>query len=124
MPRVNHFELPADNPERAIEFYRKVFGWQIQEWGDQHNYWLVKTGDSPQMGINGAIAKREDTPATTLTIGVENADDYADKIRASGGKVLTAKLTIPKIGYMYYCEDTEGTSFGIIQPDMSVGKGT
>jgi predicted enzyme related to lactoylglutathione lyase len=29
MPRVNHFAIPADAPERAIHFYEEVFGWHF-----------------------------------------------------------------------------------------------
>ena len=31
--RVMYFELPADDPKRAIAFYEKVFGWTITKWG-------------------------------------------------------------------------------------------
>ena len=29
---IVHFEIPADNPERATQFYRELFGWEIQKW--------------------------------------------------------------------------------------------
>jgi len=32
MPRVIHFEIVADNPERAMKFYEKVFGWEFNKW--------------------------------------------------------------------------------------------
>ena len=32
MPRVIHFEIPADNPDRAVQFYSNVFGWTFQKW--------------------------------------------------------------------------------------------
>ena len=32
MSRVIHFEIPAGDPERAANFYRKVFGWKIEKW--------------------------------------------------------------------------------------------
>jgi predicted enzyme related to lactoylglutathione lyase len=48
MPRIIHFELPADNPERAVEFYSKVFGWKMQKWEGPTEYWLVSTGDAGQ----------------------------------------------------------------------------
>ncbi len=32
MPRVVHFEIHADDPERAVRFYKKVFGWKIEKW--------------------------------------------------------------------------------------------
>ncbi len=31
MPRVVHFEIAVDNPQRAIDFYTKVFGWKVEK---------------------------------------------------------------------------------------------
>ncbi|MGZ7109599.1 MAG: VOC family protein, partial [Methanobacterium sp.] len=30
MSKVIHFEIPAEDPERAIKFYEDVFGWKIE----------------------------------------------------------------------------------------------
>src|SRR5436309_10564741 len=30
---VVHFEIPANEPERAAKFYRELFGWEISRWG-------------------------------------------------------------------------------------------
>ena len=43
MPRVIHFEILADDPERAVKFYRKVFGWKIKKWKDPADHWHVTT---------------------------------------------------------------------------------
>ena len=59
MNRVVHFELPADNPDRAVDFYKKVFGWQIQKWPGPQDYWLVTTGADGEPGINGGILRRQ-----------------------------------------------------------------
>ena len=32
MGRLIQFEIHAEDPERAAEFYREVFGWGIQKW--------------------------------------------------------------------------------------------
>ena len=32
MLRVVHFEINADDPERVVKFYQKVFGWKIEKW--------------------------------------------------------------------------------------------
>ena len=29
MPKIVHFEIPADDPQRAGAFYRHVLGWEI-----------------------------------------------------------------------------------------------
>ncbi len=44
MPRPIHFEIPADDPDRAIAFYRDVFGWKFQKWEGPMPYWLITTG--------------------------------------------------------------------------------
>ena len=35
MPRPIHFEIHAENPERAMQFYRTLFGWEFNQWAGQ-----------------------------------------------------------------------------------------
>jgi len=121
MPRVVHFEFPADDPQRATRFYATVFGWKIEKWAGPQDYWLISTGPDNQPGINGAVMRRQPPLATTVvnTMDVPSVDDFTKKIAASGGKVLTPKMAIPGVGYMAYCQDTEGNTFGIMQADKS-----
>jgi predicted enzyme related to lactoylglutathione lyase len=124
MPRVIHFELSADDPERAVKFYDEVFGWKAQKWEGPQSYWLLTTGDEGQPGIDGGLMKRSDNPlpssSATNTIDVPSVDEYAEKIKGSGGKVVMPKSALPGIGYLAYCEDTEGNIFGIMEFDPSV----
>ncbi len=120
MPRVIHFEINADQPERAVKFYSDVFGWKIQNWGGPVDYWLASTGEQGQPGIDGAITKRMDPTATTVnTISVPSLEDFMAKVAEKGGKVITPKMAIPGVGYFAYCKDTEGNTFGIMQEDSS-----
>jgi predicted enzyme related to lactoylglutathione lyase len=119
MPRVVHFEIHADNPDRAVEFYSKVFGWKIEKWQGPIDYWLVTTGDEKKPGINGAIMRRMNEGNTWNTIDVLSVDEFVRMIVRAGGKVVQEKTTIPGVGYMAYCEDTEGNVFGIMQDDSS-----
>lgn len=119
MPRVIHFEIPADKVDRAVKFYSDVFGWKIEKWGPQ-DYWLIKTGEEGQPGIDGALMKREaPTTSTVNTVAVPLLDEYLTKVTKSGGKVITSKTTIPGVGYFAYCQDTEGNTFGVLQGDES-----
>ncbi len=119
MAKVVHFEINADRPKRAIEFYEKVFGWKIKSWGGPMDYWLVDAGPKKAMGINGAIMKREDPKASVyITIGVKSLDESLKKILKNGGKQVTKKSPIPGIGYFAYVKDTEGNVIGILEPDM------
>ena len=81
MPRVVHFELPADDPQRAVGFYEKVFGWTITKWEGPFDYWLVTTGSDDELGINGAITPRMvPEQVTTDTIGVECVDNSLKRL--------------------------------------------
>jgi predicted enzyme related to lactoylglutathione lyase len=118
MPRVIHFDISADQPERAVKFYTEVFGWKIQKWEGPMDYWLVYTGEGP--GIDGGLSKRMSPSDTTInTIGVPSIDEYTTKIEKSGGKVVMPKTAIPGIGWFASCKDTEGNTFGIMQEDSS-----
>jgi len=113
-----HFEIAADDPERASAFYRDVFGWDIKKWeGGAVEYWLVMTGEEGP-GINGGIMKRMDPELTTINfVAVESYDQYRDKVLASGGTEMKPKMNVPGVGDIGYYRDTEGNIFGIIQPE-------
>lgn len=118
MPRIIHFEIPADDPKRAVEFYRKVFGWKLDKWGEM-DYWLAMTGKEGEPGIDGAITTRAQVASTVNTISVPSIDDFTQKILKAGGKVVQPKMPIPGVGYFAYCMDTEGNLFGIMQADTT-----
>ena len=115
MPRVIHFELPADEPERAVRFYEMVFGWKISKWDGPMDYWLVMTGEEGAPGIDGAISPRDAGATVTYVIDVPSADEYVGKVLSAGGTVVLPKHEVPGVGYLAYCTDTEGNIFGIMQ---------
>ena len=119
MPRVVHFEIGADDPQRAVAFYRDVFGWDFQKWDGPMDYWMVKTGPDGQMGINGGICDRQGQVGHVNTIDVPSVDVFAERILAGGGKVVMPKQPIPGIGFLAYCQDTEGYTFGIMEFDRA-----
>lgn len=119
MPRVVHFEIPAEKPERAVKFYEMVFGWKIEKWAGPFPYWLVTTGEDKEPGINGAIMEKGNFQTTVNTIGVASVDEFLNKITSAGGRVIMPKAAVPGQGYVAYAADTEGNVFGIFQTDMS-----
>ena len=56
-----YFEIQADCPERAIDFYSKVFGWKFSEAkGLPVSYWRIETGGSR----GGLLQRPAKTPPT------------------------------------------------------------
>ena len=119
MPRVVHFEIPADDPQRAVAFYEKVFGWKIAKWeGGNEDYWLATTGETGQPGIDGGIARRMPVvPNVCNTLDVASVDEYTRRVVESGGRVVAPKMAVPGVGYLAYCLDSEGNAFGMMQAD-------
>jgi uncharacterized protein len=117
MPRVVHFELPADDVERAIKFYEDVFGWHIEQWPG-NDYWLISTGDDPEPGIDGALMPRTETYTVVCNIiDVESVDESLAKIQAAGGTIVVPKMPVPGVGWLAYFTDTEGNFTGLMESD-------
>ncbi|GAA1354228.1 VOC family protein [Falsarthrobacter nasiphocae] len=127
MSRVVHFEIHADNPERAVAFYRDAFGWTVEDWSEFAGmpYFGVKTGEEGTMGIDGAIMQRQapldgigaPVNGAVLTLGVEDFDAAATRILDAGGSVALEKYALPGMAWQGYFHDTENNVFGIHQPD-------
>jgi hypothetical protein len=118
MSRVTHFEIPADDPERAIRFYETVFGWTIEKWDGPIEYWLIITGPEDQPGIDGGLARREDPEiGVENMIDVSNLEESLENVTANGGKVIRPKIPVPGVGWVAYIKDTESNIFGLMESD-------
>lgn len=125
--RPIHFEIQADDIQRAQQFYESVFGWRFEDWSDYTGtpYLGAITGPDSEPGINGAIqgrpaaapAPQQGTNAAVLTIGVEDYDAVEQKILAAGGTVALPKMALRGMAWQGYYLDTEGNTFGIHQAD-------
>jgi predicted enzyme related to lactoylglutathione lyase len=126
MLRVVHFEIHAENPERAIRFYETVLGWTFKKWEGPQDYWMITTGPQDQPGINGGLIRRQGTIsgdaviAYVCTVDVPSVDEYSKKAIQAGGQVALPKMPIPGVGWLAYFKDTEGNIFGLIQMDRAV----
>lgn len=120
MPRVIHFEIHSDEPDKVGDFYTKVFGWTIsKKSAGKDDYWLIWTGRSDDKGINGGMKKRlKKGPLVTIpTVDVPSIEEYAEKVTANGGKITSPKITLKGTGFLMYCEDSEGHPFSLMQRD-------
>jgi len=118
MPRPVHFEIPADNPERAMKFYTNVFGWVFKKWEGPTDYWVIATGSPGEPGIDGGLMPRRDPNQPCVnTISVASVDDSLNAVTGNGGSCVVPKMAVPGVGWLAYCKDTEGHIFGVMQMD-------
>jgi uncharacterized protein len=115
MSSIVHFEIPADDLQRAKTFYTKLFGWKIEGVkGMDMEYMMVDT-----YGQGGGMMKRMH-PDQQITdyIGVPSVDEYSAKVEKLGGKIIVPKKAVPSMGYFVICMDTENNAFGIWETDQ------
>ena len=117
MARVVHFDITANEPEKLIDFYKGIFGWNFQKWDGPMDYWLIMTGKEGEPGIDGGLGKKGPEAMPFNTIEITDIDSYIEKVTNHGGKIIVPKMAIPKIGWIAYFEDPEGNKFGLMQND-------
>jgi uncharacterized protein len=131
IPSIVHFEIPADDVERARKFYSTLFGWKIEKIevrkdGETIDYWMISTTSSSEgkgrgsheekksASIDGGLMKRQDPQQPNLNyISVSSIDEYSKKVKELGGKVVMPKTEITGYGFFAVCIDTENNAFAL-----------
>src|SRR4030095_10392972 len=123
MSKVVHFEIPADDLDRAKSFYGSVFGWELQTVPmNEGEYTSVKTTDVDEQtqlptepgAINGGMFQRaEPLTSPVITIDVDGIDDALKQIEAEGGTTVTPRTAIPGMGAFAYFKDPERNGVGL-----------
>ncbi|HLA81230.1 MAG TPA: VOC family protein [Thermoleophilia bacterium] len=122
MPRYIHFEHFVDEPEKALEFYKNLFGWTGEKFGE-FPYWLITSGPADQPGINGGIGGPPAPGGQRVvnTVGVDDIDSTIAKAEEAGATVVREKMPIPGMAWFAYLADPTGVVFGVYQEDKSAG---
>lgn len=120
--QVVHFEIPAEDLQRAKAFYAGAFGWTLNEWGGGE-YVMVSTTETDEQGrpsrpgaINGGMFKREaQLEHPVITIDVADIDAALQTVAEKGGKVVRGSEPVGEMGYAAYFTDPEGNVMGLWQ---------
>ncbi len=110
---VVHWELWSEDPDKAAEFYGKVFDWEMRSIPEM-NYHLAETGG--EGGINGGIMKPQEGPwpaKLTFYIDVDDLAAYRQKITDAGGKIVVEEMAVPGVGSFTLFEDPDGRVIGL-----------
>ena len=115
--KMVHFEVKAENADRAAAFYRSVFGWEFGDSGMPGiDYRMTRTGESQ----GGAVYHSDDRDGhLTVYFDTDDIDSTLSKIRENGGQA-DDKQPIPGVGWFAHAKDSEGNAFSVFQSDESV----
>ncbi len=128
---IVHFEIPADDVNRAIAFYKNTFGWSFKKFdmpGDGSTegepYYGVITTDIDERGmattpgaINGGLMKRKMPQQPFMNyIHADSIDATIETIQSNGGEIVMPKTEIGKgMGWIAAFKDPEGNIMGLHQ---------
>ncbi|GIF72313.1 VOC family protein [Asanoa siamensis] len=119
---VTHFEIPADDVQRAERFYHEAFGWNIQDMPEMSYAMLGTTPSTPEGrpkdpgAINGGMMKRSGMfTAPVVTIDVDDIDEALATVERNGGSTRMGRQAVGDMGFTGYFSDTEGNLIGLWQ---------
>lgn len=111
-------ELSTGDPDAAIAFYHRHFGWDQEgamEMGDMGTYRFLQHGG---VGIGAVMPMMAETPAPGwhYYIGVDDIDRAVAAVRAGGGSLMHDPMAIPGGEYAVSGTDPQGAVFGLVGP--------
>ena len=111
-------ELATSDPDAAIAFYKKHFGWRQEgemPMGELGAYRFIQRSD---VGLGAVMPLMEGYPAPVWSfyIGVDDIDRAHAAVRANGGTVTNEPMEIPGGEYAMNGIDPQGAAFGLVGP--------
>jgi hypothetical protein len=123
MSQVAHFAINADDVDRALRFYQKVFGWKFQAYGPPGFYMVDEKSAKTAVPLRGALQKRREiVPGIPMrgfecTISVDDINATNAAIEKNGGKIVMPICALAGVGQLLFFQDPEGNIAGAMQYD-------
>ena len=116
--RITHFEIYGDEPAGMAEFYRQVFGWEIEQL-EGIGYWRVTTAGGDSSPLNGGLTYRAlpNLNGWLLYVQVALLDETVELIKSLGGSVIRPKTAVPRAAWVTIVADPARNIFGVWQAD-------
>jgi len=109
-------ELSTSDPEAAIAFYKKHFGWGQEgemDMGEIGAYRFIQRGD---VGLGAVMPLMTPAPMWSYYIGVDDIGRAHAAITANGGTITSEPMEVPGGEYAMNGIDPQGASFGLVGP--------
>ncbi len=110
-----HMELNSNNPEKAKEFFSKLFDWEYEDYKMEDGVYIgIKTKKEPGGGIfNYPIPN---VPSHWLAyVEVDDIEAYTAKVKELGGVILKDITEVPEMGKFSVFQDPTGAVLAMWQ---------
>lgn len=111
-------ELMTHDPAAALEFYRQLFGWQVETMNMADGpYHVVKVGDAAVGGVMQMpppAAAGGMPPTWGVYVTVSDVDQSVAQAVQLGGKLIHGPMDVPTVGRLAVIADPQGAVVNII----------
>jgi uncharacterized protein len=116
----------APEPERLMEFYSALFGWEFDGPGEMPGdppgrYYVARMRGRDVAGVASLPADAADTRAWNTYIRVDSVEEGAAAVSDAGGTVVVGPTDAPPAGRLAVARDPEGAWFSLWEPDRRRG---
>jgi predicted enzyme related to lactoylglutathione lyase len=114
---VTHFEIYGEEPAKLAEFYRTLFGWEVEK-PPGTDYWRIRTDPNNGSRFDGGLTYRPLPGLLTWVhyVSVQSLDAAIDQVERLGGKVLRAKTALPRTGPSWTCRSRSRSASSSSRP--------
>jgi predicted enzyme related to lactoylglutathione lyase len=111
-------ELSTSDPEAALDFYKRQFGWDQDgdmDMGAMGKYRFIQANG---VTVGAIMRKPPQLPVSIWTyyIGVDDIDRAVAAINDRGGQILNGPMEIPGGEFALNGMDPQGAAFGLVGP--------
>ena len=117
-------DVLTSDPERTQDFYRRLFGWTVQDPGEEYGGYFNFLKD----GVPVAGGMRNDGASGvpdlwSVYLATDDADATVERAVAAGGQVMVPAMDVMALGRMAVVIDVGGAVIGTWQPGLHRGFG-
>ena len=115
---VTHFEIYGAEPGGLADFYREVFGWQVEQML-AIDYWRIHIDCSEPVPLNGGVTYRAipQLNGWMLYVNVSSLDETVALVQKLGGSIVRPKTAVPKAAWVTIVADPANNVLGVWQSD-------
>ena len=118
---VVHFEISGKDGEKLSDFYRSIFGWNI----NYNTHGIYSVDAVLENGVDGHIFTTTDDTCSpngvTIYIQVDDLHASLEKAESLGGQTLVPPRAIPSgVGAFAMFLDPSGNCIGLYAPEQNI----
>jgi hypothetical protein len=109
-------ELATTDPDGALAFYQRLFGWEKKEVHDMGHMGLYTEYGLPDRPLGGIYSKPPDMPgppAWLYYVHTANLDAGVSRVKANGGTVVLEPIEVPGGDRVAVFTDQQGAFFAM-----------